>query len=478
MTPRGKGAATRSTKSSSPAPPAGSASSTISTAMRSMSSRRARTARGVNAALATRRIGPCLGGSSSTRISDGGSTKPAGRSVMPCALEKRSRLLRDLEHVGVLRDRPERIEAGRLEPRDRRLRSQPRPRGVRIPVARVPLRVDEVGDVDARVRHRAGHAGASRASVRGQAEQALPDDVALDLARATLDRVGARREEPLHPSAAVERVRIVGREQRVRTEDRHGRDVQALAHAGPEQLHQARLRPELLAAREPGEGAPVVEAEELDVDPRAREQLADDGVVDPTPGCARLHEALERELEQHLLLPHEGGAPLVRERRVGDGPALVLGADAVVDRHLHAVEEHLVELAVTGDLAQRTDLDTRRRASGSPASRSHGAAERSGRSARGRSPSRPSARATTTPSGRSPRRCRRAAPRASASEARSLPASGSLKSWHQTSSPERIRSIQRVRWGSVPWAMSVGPTRLIPARPRSGGVFARASSSL
>ena len=80
--------------------------------MRSMSSRRSRTARGVNPAFATRRIGPCRGGSSMTTISDGGNTTPAGRSVIPCALENRERLLRDLQDVGVLRDRPERLEPG------------------------------------------------------------------------------------------------------------------------------------------------------------------------------------------------------------------------------------------------------------------------------------------------------------------------------------------------------------------------------
>ena len=36
------------------------------------------------------------------------------------------------------------------------------------------------------------------------------------------------------------------------------------------------------------------------------------------------------------------------------------------------------------------------------------------------------------------------------SEARSLPASGSLKSWHHTSSPDSIRGIHRRRCSSVP----------------------------
>ena len=64
------------------------------------------------------------------------------------------------------------------------------------------------------------------------------------------------------------------------------------------------------------------------------------------------------------------------------------------------------------------------------------------------------------------------------SEARSLPASGSLKSWHHSSSAERMRGRQRAFCSSVPWASRVGPTRLTPIRPTSSGARARASSSI
>jgi hypothetical protein len=91
ITASGNGAAMRSTKSSSPDAPEGAAASRISRAMRSMSVRRARTARGVKRTFATRRTGPCRGGSSRTTISDGEITAAsARRSVIPCALEKRS----------------------------------------------------------------------------------------------------------------------------------------------------------------------------------------------------------------------------------------------------------------------------------------------------------------------------------------------------------------------------------------------------
>ena len=64
------------------------------------------------------------------------------------------------------------------------------------------------------------------------------------------------------------------------------------------------------------------------------------------------------------------------------------------------------------------------------------------------------------------------------SEARSLPASGSLKSWHHSSSAERIRGRKRSFCSGVPWASRVGPTRLMPMRPTSSGARARASSSI
>ena len=147
-------------------------------------------------------------------------------------------------------------------------------------------------------------------------------------------------------------------------------------------------------------------------------------------------ELVHRQLVQHLLLPHERRAALVGERRVRDPPALVLGADEVLDRHLDVVEEDLVELALAGDLAQRADLDARRRPSGSRASRCPGALRRVRVGAHQRDgPVRRTSRTTTTPSGRSRRTT---PPRFSARvvrPARSLPASGSLNSWHQTSSP-------------------------------------------
>ncbi len=181
------------------------------------------------------------------------------------------RLRRDLQDVGVLRDRPERLVAGRLDARDRRLGAQPRPHVVRIPARRVARGIDEVERIDVDHCHR---------RFPRQAEQALADDVALDLARAAHDRVGARRQQAPRPRPARRR----RAEMSVPGPEHVGRRlVEPLAHARPEQLHDARLRADLLAAGEPGQRARVVQAEDLDVDPRPREPLAHDAGRVPTP---------------------------------------------------------------------------------------------------------------------------------------------------------------------------------------------------
>ena len=73
------------------------------------------------------------------------------------------------------------------------------------------------------------------------------------------------------------------------------------------------------------------------------------------------------------------------------------GPMRLVDRHDHVVEEHLVELVLAGDLAERAH-STPPRPSGSPASRCRGGVGAQDRCARARSPCRRTSRTTTTPS--------------------------------------------------------------------------------
>ncbi len=55
--------------------------------------------------------------------------------------------------------------------------------------------------------------------------------------------------------------------------------------------------------------------------------------------------------------------------------------------------------------------------------------------------------------------------------ARSEPAEGSEKSWHQISSPESSRGIQRFFCSGVPCARMVGPHMPMPIEKMSGGVW-------
>ena len=148
---------------------------------------------------------------------------------------------------------------------------------------------------------------------------------------------------------------------RRRARGRDGRVVEPLAQARPEQLHHTRHRPDLLAAGEAGQRAGVVQPEQLDVDPRPREALADEWVGEHAARRAGVDQLTHRDFEEHLLLPHERAAALVAERRVRHAPALVLGTDQVLDRDLDIIEEDLVELTLARDLSQWANVDALRR---------------------------------------------------------------------------------------------------------------------
>ena len=93
---------------------------------------------------------------------------------------------------------------------------------------------------------------------------------------------------------------------------------------------------------------------------RVRELLAHKRVVGAVPGlreCEQRHEALAA----HLLRTsaRADGDPFVGEHRDRDAPAVVDVADERVDREPYVVEEHLVEVRVPVDLAQRERGDAR-----------------------------------------------------------------------------------------------------------------------
>ena len=216
--------------------------------------------------------------------------------------------------------------------------------------------------------------------------------------------------------------------------------------------------------REPRQRAPVVQPQHAQLHERLRERVGDLDVVEHALCRRELPQLVEVHLVHDLLLEREGGAPLVRQRRVGDRPTVVQRADELVVGHEHLVEEHLVELGVAGDLHQRPHLDARRAACRRRGTRSPCASGRRGRCGRGRFPSGRTARTTSTPSGPERSQPSSTAPAVSSARRGRNPASGSLNSWHQISSAVRIGGSQRSFWSSVPCASSVGPARLMPTR--------------
>src|SRR5688572_30949258 len=74
------------------------------------------------------------------------------------------------------------------------------------------------------------------ASILRQPEDALADDVLLDLRRAALDRVRARAEERVLPRAALDRPVRAGAELSVRPFDLHRQFLEPLVRVDPDHL--------------------------------------------------------------------------------------------------------------------------------------------------------------------------------------------------------------------------------------------------
>ena len=239
---------------------------------------------------------------------------------------------------------------------------------------------------------------------RGRPRIRSPMMRALHLGRAAGDRRGLRPQPLPRPLPGERR----GRRRRPSSAASERCWVMSVQR----QLHQARLRPRLDAARR---GA------------RASASCAAAGSRSSTNDCASASEIstsssapsrgrervqlVEEHLVHDLLLERERGAALVRQRRVRDRPPLVEPTDEMVLGHEHVVEEHLVELGLAGDLHERPDLDARRLHVDDDVTRCRGASTRRGRCGRARSPTGRTARSSSRPSGPRAASRRRPAPR-------------------------------------------------------------------
>src|SRR5437588_740743 len=183
-----------------------------------------------------------------------------------------------------------------------------------------------------------------------QAEDPLGDDVPQHLGGARLDRVAAAAELLVMPPAVVEDP--LGSEQ-LAPELRH-----ALVLLRPAQLDRRAFRTGNTGALQGAERAVVRVAERLELDPLGGDALAHALVAVDMFACdvdQPVHADLERRGEREA-----ERAALVQQRRHGHLPALALLAEPIGHGYLDVVEEDLVELRLTGDLPQRSNLDAGR----------------------------------------------------------------------------------------------------------------------
>ena len=300
---------------------------------------------------------------------------------------------------------------------------------------------------------------------RGQAEHTLADDVALDLRRAGRDRERER------PQALLDELVVVD-VQRVAVEHAQAQLAEPLARFGVRELHHHRAgtgRRRAPTATRCASSAPTARRTRRAQWPSSRRvrRVVRRAARDPRTSRSESTSSLD-----------ERGAALVLQRDVGDAPAVVLGADAVRDRHPHVGEEHLGELRRAEHRLAAAASRCRAGPSAGSATRCRGASARRDRCARGTRRRRRPARTSTRSSGRSARSRRRRASARVRSDARSEPAPGSEKPWHHTSSPRRICGRCAAFCSSVPSSISVGPACSVPTKfTPTYGALARVVSS-
>src|SRR5215218_54810 len=200
-------------------------------------------------------------------------------------------------------------------------------------------------------------------SLLWKGEDAIGDDVALDLLRAAVDGRGARVQVGLAPEVVlVGRLGLGVLERRRQDLERGCR--QPLLGLGHEQLDARAVGTDSSAGHELADGSVRMVPQDLDADQCPGEGGLRPGIVDQGP-------AVDPALGRHahgtvqpgakLDLPRQrGGAALVTERVHRDLPAVAELAEEVRLGNDDVVEEQLAELGVAGDLRHRPQLDARR----------------------------------------------------------------------------------------------------------------------
>src|SRR5712691_2418239 len=182
-----------------------------------------------------------------------------------------------------------------------------------------------------------------------QSEHPFREDVAQHLGCARFDSVRARAQELVLPAVAIADL------------SRRARDVdRGFGHLLVE-LRPHEFQDRAFGAGDPiplhgGDGAVPIQLQRAGLDGVFGDLLADQRVRTTAQLAGVVGELGGRDLRSRRQ-GHPQRAPLMKKGRHGDRPTVAGLAQDLRLRHLHVLEEDLVELGVAGDLDQRPDLD-------------------------------------------------------------------------------------------------------------------------
>src|SRR5207247_11342549 len=187
----------------------------------------------------------------------------------------------------------------------------------------------------------------------GEAEHALGDDVALDLGRSRVDRLGLRPHPAVLPAPILHGELRVGRERAVHPLDADRRLLQPLVHLAPVKLGHARLGPRSVAVLGPSQVAKPDHTEYVRLDAGLGDPLPRRRVGARASVARQRREIADRPLEACSL---RKASALEAEDRHRDLPAIARLPDEVSLVDPGAGEEDLAELAAAGHLLDTPDL--------------------------------------------------------------------------------------------------------------------------
>ena len=293
----------------------------------------------------------------------------------------------------------------------------------------------------------------------GEAEDALGDDVPLDLVGARVDRSGQREQVAVRPGR---------RDLGLRSEQVERGLVQGDVELAPPDLVHRAGRADVAAVGELGDGAPGVEAVRLGAHPgvdHGRSRA-------PGPGRRRTGRAGGRPRRRSV--PASAATARARCRRCSSPPASRRRARRARRHPARRRRRRTARRSRPRRRAARSAAPSgRRRPAGSRSRSARGAARPRGRSGTGRTPGARTPPGTTRSSARSAASRRPPPWRSSAAtRGRSRPRART-RPGPRSSRRCAIDGSQRRCWSSVPWSKMIGASRKMPFCETRPGAPAR-----